>query len=465
MLIDNKYTNQKNLNCLEKTNRTISLLKNFASLSNIEYFTCLKELFDIKFDDNDYMKYANFITGSKFTKNVPIQTDRIVSSSINESVKKNFGYTTEKVRLWFHVLVNDSFESTNSYYSIDQIQNLLKQNKIFPLYRCYYPCSQDCEIIAVEDDVNCLLTEENGSITDSKFIDFMVREIKKNIKFHDILLRVQQYVFQSLIELDCIDPDSLDDVELETLKQNKEGINELITVYNNIIDTYGIKMKLLSVNTIDYIIAYLSNLPNLPKEDWYGDITLDQIATVMNSLDYEKDTLLCKTIQYIAIALGDPELLYEMVVKVDWADVEKLSESIIESKDVECNYYLLEHEIEGLDIKRHAQVIIDSCDPEYNYLLASLVQELDLDIDIIQIGKSVIASKDLYYNYLFAYEIDGADIEGHGRVIIESKDPYYNNLFATEITGADIDAHRNASMNNTTGKKKILIPIDKNENN
>ena len=117
-------------------------------------------------------------------------------------------------------------------------------------------------------------------------------------------------------------------------------------------------------------------------------------------------------------------------------NINKLAQAIIKSKDPLYNY-LFAKNIDKADIKAHEQVVIDSKDPEYNYYFASDI----IGADIKAHGQVVIESKNPKYNYYFARNVVGTDIKAHGQVVIESKNPEYNYYFARDVVGADIKAH------------------------
>lgn len=470
MKITQKYIRKNDNFDVQIINNLCSLLDTNKKSSDKEIYRALSGILDIELEDEDYLEYASFKTGHQFTRVESIYTDRIISNIDSEELS----WIANKKRLWFDVLVDDSFEESNKYFTIDEIKELIVQNKIYPLCSYFQVYSGPAEPTGANHDIECLTTKENGIIdVNAQYFDFIVDKIKRTLSIGELVMYIRNYIVNTKITLDCIDESEYSESEQQKIEQSKVAIERLIDIYNNFLETQknqGVQTASQPVShaSIDLIIEYIISLSNLDKEDWYSDITLDQIAIIMDRLDYEKEQSTCDKVQNLAIALNDPELLFEMVIKVDWVDLDKLSGLIAESKNLECNYYLLEYEIRGLDSQKHAQVIIDSCDPEYNHKLACLVQECGLDISIIKIGEAVIKSKNCFYNYLFAYEIEGADVREHGRVVIESGNQYYNNLFATDIPGADIDAHMEAYLSGEnqsleSGKKLMFLPKSSHE--
>jgi len=101
---------------------------------------------------------------------------------------------------------------------------------------------------------------------------------------------------------------------------------------------------------------YLRNLPN--SEDWFEEITLEQIMNIFNYID-EENKKLCSKIEALIILLNNAELCYEMASNFDWINKEIMAELVIANGNPEFNYYFAT-EVEGADIERHRQVILNS---------------------------------------------------------------------------------------------------------
>jgi len=184
------------------------------------------------------------------------------------------------------------------------------------------------------------------------------------------------------------------------------------------------------------LIEYIDRLSSMIEEDRFKEITREEIALVLNGIEFEEKQEICNTLQDKLLLLEDPELAFELAANVYWIDLEKCADVVVASGDVECNYYYA-RDIEGANVKRHGEVIINSGDAEYNYLFAKDVDEADIKSH----GKVVMDSGSVWYNYMFVLDVNGSDIKGHGKVIIDKKDVYYNYVFASEITGSDVQAH------------------------
>lgn len=62
-------------------------------------------------------------------------------------------------------------------------------------------------------------------------------------------------------------------------------------------------------------------------------------------------------------------------------------------------------------------------------------------------------------NYIFATSVKGINAKKHGEIVIIKGDEYLNFLYATEVQGADIDAHR--AVIEKSNNKKLLEKFDR----
>lgn len=103
---------------------------------------------------------------------------------------------------------------------------------------------------------------------------------------------------------------------------------------------------------------YLKKLPSI-EEQWYTEITLEQIISVIEQLDYDEDKKICDEIEKIVISLEEEELCYEMASNIEWINKDIMAEIVIKSGNPDVNYYYAS-EVEGANIERHKQVILNS---------------------------------------------------------------------------------------------------------
>lgn len=141
------------------------------------------------------------------------------------------------------------------------------------------------------------------------------------------------------------------------------------------------------------------------------------------------------------IKFNDAGLAYEYAKENSNADIIRLGQIVIDSKNPKFNFYYA-RDIVGCNIKEHERVVIESEDPYYCILFAAYIP----DADIKSLEQIVLKSKDPYLNYYFAVlitkrELD-LDIKPHEKIVLQSKDPEWNFQFTT-IPGANILAHGN----------------------
>lgn len=106
---------------------------------------------------------------------------------------------------------------------------------------------------------------------------------------------------------------------------------------------------------LEIVMDYLRNLPKC--ENWYEEIEIEKIINIFSFLDEEKDKEICKEIEQLIISLSEVELSYEMAVNFDWVDKKIMGEIVIADGDPYFNYDFA-IEVEGADIERHKEVIL-----------------------------------------------------------------------------------------------------------
>ena len=141
-------------------------------------------------------------------------------------------------------------------------------------------------------------------------------------------------------------------------------------------------------------------------------------------------------LQQKIIESGSPIWNYQFVKDVKNADIKKAEEVILKSCHPEINF-LFAKNIKGADIKAHEQTIIKSGDAKHCRMFA---QEF-IEADFKGLQQAVIESGDVKECFEFA-KLPKADILALGQVVIDSRDIYYNYIFAETIYGADVDDHK-----------------------
>ena len=102
---------------------------------------------------------------------------------------------------------------------------------------------------------------------------------------------------------------------------------------------------------------YLRNLRNI--DFWFEDITMDHVIGTLSKLNYNENKELCDEVEQIVIDLNYAELCYELAAYCNWINKEKMGEIVINDGNPEFNYYFAV-EVEGADIQRHKEVILNS---------------------------------------------------------------------------------------------------------
>lgn len=91
----------------------------------------------------------------------------------------------------------------------------------------------------------------------------------------------------------------------------------------------------------------------------FDEITPQQIVKVIKKLNYDTEKIVCDDIEQIAFLLKDPELCYEMAANIDWINKELMANIVLESKIPDYNYYFAS-EVDGANIEKHVQVILNN---------------------------------------------------------------------------------------------------------
>lgn len=149
-----------------------------------------------------------------------------------------------------------------------------------------------------------------------------------------------------------------------------------------------------------------------------------------------------------AINSGDPEVCYNYALKHPDADILALGETVIKSGNLKYNHLFMKN-INGCAFQKHLQVILDSENPEYCYY-AALLKVGKETADLIR--KMLVKSKSVEYCYEFANDIryiydvedendyDFLDVSDLEKVIVDNLDIKYSYMFAKNVDNANIEA-------------------------
>jgi len=174
------------------------------------------------------------------------------------------------------------------------------------------------------------------------------------------LATIRNYILNLKLHLEC----SLNHYDCELV----EGINREINLINNLIDTYNktitncnnasiLEIGLIYKNPIDIVINYISKLPSINKEEWYEEITIEQIVDIIVNTEYNKNKEKCRKIEKEIIDLGDSELCSELV-GVSWINSDKMLDVVgISFKENGQIYYFLSN---NLKLNDNTNVIVQT---------------------------------------------------------------------------------------------------------
>ena len=448
------------------TNKFKYFFENYDRLTKRDYYNMICNFYDIRLEDNDYIDYINYKNNSNYDRVVSIATDVINKDIQREGHGRDFSWWTVSYRMYLKVAVLGELENSDKFYTINEIKELIKNGKIYPIDWYVLECDDRLYENRCKNDIDYLVKCEYGrkdgqiSINDEYF-DYFINKILGEIKIDDIFRNIRSFLVDSRNNLEC----SL--IYYYDYYEDIEPSKELIIV-NKIIDIFNEKIvslnkendcdiEMISTNKIEMLFKYLNSLFNDDDSKWYKDVTFEQVVSIICSLNYDENKELCDEIKKIIIDLGDSELCYEMFCNVDWIDENIMLDLIIDSGDEDiCYKVVTNYKLDEGTRRRLIQVIIDSGDEEVNY---NLVEKGNLDfIDVREHGKVVIDSKNVWYNFLFA-QLDGADVKAHGEVIMEYGSVYDNNTFCSYVDGADIEKHREVI------RIKLLEEEQENKNN
>jgi len=426
------------------TNTLDSFLENYDNLTNEEYFKILSNFYEFELEDSDYLDYINFKTGSNFSNVVSLMTDVIDDYVVSEGHGRDFSWWTVKVRLGMTVASNEAFEIENREFNIDEIKQLISKNSIYPLCCFWEKCNDTLELNVNENDINYLTGNEYGKIDiNSEYFDFFMNKIRNKMVLNEILNVIRKNIIGLKLDLIC----DYYPYYYDELKEGNREVDKLIDCYNKKIislqDESMMEDRLISKNPIEIVMKYLALLVDIDEKDRYGEITFSQIVATMKTINYKENKELCDKLEEVVVNINDPYLCLEMAKCVDGINLDRLSEVVIASGKIDCNYDFA-FMVEKADVYKHVRVIIDSGDAEYNYKLAL---EQPSFVDIKEVEDVVIKSKNAMFNYMFATDIKDANIDEHARVIIESGDPEYNYMFALYVKGANVREHGNVVIN------------------
>ena len=115
----------------------------------------------------------------------------------------------------------------------------------------------------------------------------------------------------------------------------------------------------------------------------------------------------------------------------DYNTIKKFEERVIKLGIPKLSYLFMKN-IEGSNKKAHTKIILSSSDPKLIYETAKIK-----GVNVLELGKSIINSKDVNYNYLFARDIDGSLVKSHEDLVVSSNEDLIKYHFAKDVKDSD----------------------------
>lgn len=302
----------------------------------IDYF------YDVKLEPFDYVHYVNKKNNTHYYKVTAIPTQKVISDMEYEGHGRDFSWWTQNYQRMIEV-ASKEFTPTKDEYTFEEIQQLIDQGEIYPLYP--FGTKTNKSAFNVKDNTKYLVSYSSKELEEKdEYFDFMVQTLLKDIGFKTLLDEIQHFII---------------DLKIKAFTSHSEDEEDFTELADNLTELYNknVKNKQIKSSPVEIVVDYLRNLPY--EDFWYEEINLDQIIKVIEELDYKENKETCDEIQRIAINLKEVELCYELAACFDWIDKKTMADIVVENGNPDFNYYFAT-EVEGADIERHKQVILNS---------------------------------------------------------------------------------------------------------
>lgn len=337
-----KYNiDSKKNDVLDLVKLSIQFINNRDTISAKDLYKLICYFYDVKIEIYDYMGYANRKNNTRYCNIVDIPTNVVTIDWGSEGHGRDFSWWTQNYQRMIKAFSVDFFPSKDEY-TIEEIKELVDTGDIFVLYP--FGRKTKKKFVNVKDDIDYLVSYQSKELScDDEYFDYMVFSMLKEIKIENLLNQIRRFIISlkldSEIDLDyCYDG----------IEVYKEEADMLIRVFNEKNDN-----KIQSTS-LDIVTDYLRRFNK--EDDWYEEVTLEQIMNVFDKID---DVKLQKEIESLVISLKEAELCYEMASNFDWVDKKIMGEIVIKDGNPEINYYFATN-VEGADIESHREVILNS---------------------------------------------------------------------------------------------------------
>ena len=131
--------------------------------------------------------------------------------------------------------------------------------------------------------------------------------------------------------------------------------------------------------------------------------------------------------------------IYKFAIAVKGANIEKLENAIIETKNVE-DICIFARDVNGANIQKLENAIIETKEPFYIYFFALNIEGANIE----KLENAIIEAQNAKGIYKFARDVKGANIEKLENAIIATKLVKFMQEFAKNVKGANIEKLENA---------------------
>ena len=219
-------------------------LENYDSLSKNDYYKMICNFYNVRLEYSDYIDYVNFKTNNNFNKVIKMYTDVINKDRMYEGHGRDFSWWTVSYRMYLVCLVNCELENNDKYYTIDEIKELIKENKIYPLNYFYEKCDDRLYANGCKNDIDYLVkTKDRKKIgqlsVDDEYYEYFVDKVLDEVSIREMLLCMRDFIVSCRNYLECYLIEYYFSENRET-KKNLSEVNKLITLFNKKIKSLNI---------------------------------------------------------------------------------------------------------------------------------------------------------------------------------------------------------------------------------
>lgn len=186
-----------------KTNNMLKMITNFFqnqdTLTNEEYYNILINFYDFELEDEDYLDIVNIITKDNYNNIESIKTNQIYSDLEREGHGRDFSFWTVKYRLFIKAAIKDHVIEENKEYTVEEIKELISENKIYPIIRYGIKCD-DKEKVNTNSYIIDIETLANWNYrkvdVKTSYFNEVIELIKKKLNINKIYRDIKSYLLE-----------------------------------------------------------------------------------------------------------------------------------------------------------------------------------------------------------------------------------------------------------------------------